>query len=134
MDIKPFIVRYKAGKDKSILPGIHGRFETREEADRQVILAADNFGGGVRDQATGFIVGRAVVGVVVDQVMLRKQKEMSSVDRSLDGVDIPEPELDEEEKLRAELQRYRDKYGAEPGEESSETEESSTLTPASARR
>ena len=100
MDIKPFIVRYKAGKDKSIQPDIHGRFATREQAQAAAAKCSDHFGGGTKDEK-GFYVGRAIVAIVVDEDALKAQEEGREEDYI--PADIPpDKEESEIERLRAE--------------------------------
>lgn len=68
-DIKPYIVKYKAKRDSDIKPGIHGKFETEEEARRQVLIAREFF-----DRAFGR-PDAAHVGIVVDKGALLQLKE-----------------------------------------------------------
>ncbi len=75
VDIKPYVVRYKAGKNKEIKPGIHGQFATREEAENAMERAARYFGGPFQKTQEGFFVGRAIIGIVVDQKQLQLQQQ-----------------------------------------------------------
>lgn len=100
-DIKPYAVRYKAGSDKTIRPGLHGRFETREEAEKAQEACARFFGGGRRN-SDGFIIGRAIVGIVTDASQLDLQKKEAQGDRTFPEIEVPE-EVDEVVRLKLEL-------------------------------
>lgn len=78
MDIKPYVVRYKSGADKSIKPGIHGRFISKEKAEEAMDRAARYFGGQWKKK-DGFLVGRAIIGIVIDQEALKRQEEEANL-------------------------------------------------------
>ncbi len=110
MDINPFIVKYKAGTDKTILPGIHGRFATMEKAVAQAARCALHFGVTHKNK-DGLYVGRAIIGIVVDTAAIERQKnEKESNVKELAGEvdDFPEAE-DELEVLRKENAKLREK-------------------------
>lgn len=88
MDIKPYVVRYKAGSDKSITPGIHGRFVDEKSAADAMDRAARYFGGSFKKK-DGFLVGRAIIGTVIDQEALRQQQQEAAQYDPLKGA----PEL-----------------------------------------
>ena len=79
MDIKPFIVRYKAGSDKRIKPGIHGSFATMEQAEGELEKCA-RYWDSLKRQGK-FFVGPAVCGITVDEGALKRQKEEREVDQ-----------------------------------------------------
>ena len=123
MDIRPYVVKYKGGTDKNVQPGIHGAFKTMEEAKAGLAACARFFGGG-QVYETGMIVGRAVIGIVVDQGLLNQQRAAMN-----DRDDLPiefEPEVDELQKLREENARLKASLGEPACEESFESEGPST--------
>ena len=73
MDIKPFQVHYKAGLDRSIKPGLHCKFATELEAQAQARLCKKFFEERHGPKA-------AIVGIVVDDDALAKQKEQEESD------------------------------------------------------
>ena len=109
MEIRPYAVRYKAGSDKTILPGLHGRFETMQQAQAAMERCALFFGDGVRKD--GFIVGRAVIGIVVDNAALAQQKVEESQPDPLAGASVPELDMTEMQKVLAENARLPAIYG-----------------------
>jgi regulator of replication initiation timing len=123
MDVKPFIVKYKAGLDRSIKPGVHGRFVTHEEALRQARVCSDFFN---RLQPKS-----AVVGIVVDEVQLRLQKEQMEDEDPEVGA---KQELSENEMLRAEIARLRAKIGDEECEDPPHEDSGSTSKRANTKR
>lgn len=68
MDLLPYTVRYKAGTDRRIKPGIHGKFRTREEAETQAEEARKHFSLG-REIPTG---KEAVVFIDVDETQAKQ--------------------------------------------------------------
>ena len=111
VDIKPFVVRYKAGTDKSILPGIHGKFETKAKA----LVAAQKcaaFFGVTRKNADGMWIGKAIIGITTDMEALEKQESVRHGNMSpLEGGEDELPQdvnIDTElDDLRAENERLR---------------------------
>lgn len=121
MDCLPFVVKYKSGTDKSIKPGIAGRFETMEEAVIGLAKCAKHFGSEIKKSATLY-AGPAICGIVVDQAALAKQKEYEDNGDDL-KCDLPEPEQSELDRLKAENARLRAKAGEENEEGDEECEE-----------
>ena len=113
MEIRPYAVRYKAGSDKTILPGLHGRFETMQQAQAAMERCALFFGDGVRKD--GFIVGRAVIGIVVDNAALAQQKVEESQPDPLAGASVPELDMTEMQKVLAENARLKAQLDAVGG-------------------
>ncbi len=124
MDILPFIVKYKAGTDKSIKPGIHGRFETEEQAKNAAKKCQTFFGG----------PKRVIVGIVVDPAMLAMQNAQH------EGVDPVEPDSDMSplEQMRIENALLRKQLGMAVEDEECEaqydTSENTTQKPEKAKR
>lgn len=101
MDLKPFIVKYKAGLDRSIKPGIHGKFATHEEALAQARKCQDFFNTSSGPKS-------AIVGIVTDEKqLLMQQREAEEVDPDVGAKE----EMTELELLRAEVKRLRAEKG-----------------------
>ena len=100
--------------------------ETMAQAELARDRCALFFGGGKRN-ADGFIVGRAIIGIVVDEQLLAKQEEEN---RTVDPIQVapPEIELSEVELLRRENARLREELecGASSESESEETQKPGT--------
>ena len=118
MDIKPFQVHYKAGLDRSIKPGLHGKFATELEAQAQARLCKKFFEERHGPKA-------AIVGIVVDDDALAKQKEQEESD--LPPELESQVEMTELELLRSENARLRALSGDAECKGSSEEESDSTL-------
>lgn len=80
-DPKPYVVKYKANRDSTIKPGIHGRFETEEEAKYQCLKAREFFDMGFGGP------NAAKVGIVIDQAALAQKKRLEEIDDGLGETD-----------------------------------------------
>lgn len=133
MDILPYSVRYKAGSDKTIQPGLHGRFATKEEAEVQMLKCAKHFGV-VKRTPEGFMVGRAIIGIVADHALLEKQEAEAHGPDILAEVEAP-VWVDETELLRQEIARLKAKCGEDQEcAESFDSESDETQKPAKSRK
>ena len=127
MDIKPFRVVYKSGSDRTIKPGLHGHFATLEEAKHQLSICAAHFGGGQMDPSGLVVIGPAISGVIVDESKLDLQRKAESQAVGLEDIAMPDPELTELEQLRAENLRLKAERENKECEESSDTDDDSTM-------
>ncbi len=109
MEIRPFVVKYKAGTDKSIKPGIHGKFETMEDALNGLEKCTRHFGSLVKKSATLY-AGPAICGIVVDDKALEQQQKLEKQSDDLQ-CDLPEPEQSELDRMKAEIDRLKIKAG-----------------------
>lgn len=117
----PYEVRYKAGTDKAIRPGVHGRFATLEQAMNGMEQAARYFGGPFKKHDEG-LSGRALIWIVTDQAAVKALEDPpdNCPISSDDGV-----EEQTVEDLRAEIARLqqeaRDKACADEPDQGSES-------------
>ncbi len=135
MQILPYVVKYKAGTDKTIKPGIHGRFETMEEALLALQKCTKHFGSLAKKSPTLY-AGPAICGIVVDQEALERQQKLEHESDDL-KCDLPEPEQSELDRLKAEVERLKAKAGEEGDEECAESldsESEETPKPAKSKK
>ena len=133
MDILPYTVKYKAGTDKTVQPGIHGRFKTLEDAQAALVACVKFFGGG-KETESGVVVGRAVCGIITDADLAKKASEEPQQDDEFGAVTVPELEVTENDALRAEVNRLRAQLEKQECAESSDYEPEEIKKPAKSKK
>lgn len=79
---RPYWVKYRAGRDQSIKPGIHAKCESEAEAKVQVVKAHEFF-----DMAYG-APGAAKIGIVIQESEMEKFRKLNEIDDGLGDADL----------------------------------------------